>query len=91
MKRSTWKALLIISIILAILLFMFTVFIWALSGATGALLFGLLNGGDMPDTSHYTYGYFMQNFVGSPMFWVSLADVALMITSIVMLIIKRKK
>jgi hypothetical protein len=91
MKRTVWKWLLGISIAVFMLLILFTLGIWALSNV-GAVLVRLvfildedLQIGGIP------FAAVMENFVGSPMFYAFVADLAVLTTSVTALIVTKKR
>ena len=93
MKRAVWKWIFGISLTLFILLGLFTVGIWALGNATAAMA-GAIMGYTDPDTFGYRYlsfGEFLSNFIGSPMFYVYLADLAALVPSAVALAVTKKR
>ena len=91
MKRSAWKWILGISIVGLVLLVIFTVGLWALANA-GAVLMRLVF---ILDEDLELYGIpfadFMANFVGSPLFYFYMADLAALLTSAAALIVTRKR
>ena len=91
MKRSVWKWLLGISIGVLVLLMIFTVFLWALMNV-GSVLFRLVFILDEDMTvSTIPFTAFVGNFVGSPLFYIYLADLAVLLSSIVALIVTWKR
>ncbi len=87
MSRKAWKRILIISILLFILTAMFVIGIWAIGNGAAALAAAILNGLEY----HYeSLGEFLLDFVGSPVFWVCAADLAVIVCAAVMLIITKK-
>ena len=92
MKRSVWKWILGISIALLLLIGVYLVIFWALGNATGALASALMSiNSDSFTFNEITFLEFYSNFIGSPMFYISLVPIISLIMSIVMLIITRKK
>ena len=89
--RMACKWLLGISIGLLITLILFTFVSWALWGATGVFFYALSteNGSISPEELSLT-GFF-SNFIGSPMFYMYLADVLVLLCSLVALIIIRQQ
>lgn len=93
MKRAVWKWTFWISVVLLVLLMLFTVGIWALGNATAAIAGGIMESID-PDNFGYQYFFldeFVVNAIGSPMFYIYLADLAVMLSSIVAMILTRKQ
>ena len=88
MPRKFWKWVLGISIALLILLILFTVFIWMLANVSGILFYMLSMGNAPVQIGGISFGEFMSNFVGSPIFFVYLADIIALVTAAIML---RKK
>ena len=87
MKRSVWKWLLGISLVLLVLLILFTFAAWFLVNVGGAIFLALLG-----NTEIHTmpFGTFMANFVGSPLFYVYMADLVLLLSSATALVVTRK-
>lgn len=88
MKRKAWKWIFGISLVGLILLALFTVWIWVMLNVCGALLLTLMGNQEihaMPMVD------FLSNFVGSPMFYIYMADLVVLLTSAVALVITRKK
>ena len=88
MKRSVWKWLFGISLVLLVLLILFTIGIWVLVNIAGAILLSLMGNQEihaMPMSD------FFANFVGSPMFYIYMADLAVLLSSVVALVVTRKK
>ena len=91
MKRKTWKWIFGLSLAGLILLLCFTVFLWVLSNV-GAVLFRMLFILDEDlQVSGISFGQFMSNFVGSPLFYGYVADLAVLLGSSAALIISRKR
>ena len=91
MKRSAWKWILGISIVGLVLLVIFTIGLWALANA-GAVLMRLVFILDEDLELHsIPFADFMANFVGSPLFYVYMADLAALFTSAAALIVTRKR
>lgn len=91
MKRSAFKWLLGISIAVLVFIAVNMVVFWALGNATGALASALMSiKSDSFAFNGITFFEFCSNFIGSPMFYVSIVAVISLITSIVLLIITRK-
>ena len=77
-----------ISIGVLVLLVLLTVSIWVLLNIGGAILLALMGNQEihaMPMVD------FLSNFVGSPMFYIYMADLAVLLSSAVALIVTRKK
>lgn len=91
MKRSVWKWVLGVSIVLLVFILAFLVVLWALANATAAMASALMSYAEhAPSYKYMSLLNFYSDFVGSPMFYISLVPVISLITSIVMLIITRK-
>ena len=88
MKRKAWKWLFGISLVLLVLLILFTIGIWVLLNIGGAILLTLMGNQEI---SAIPMADFLSNFVGSPMFYIYLADLVVLLTSAVALVITRKK
>ncbi len=89
MKRSVWKWILAISIVLLILLIVFFVGVSALANLAGAASGSAM---DTNGLSEYTsLKDNLYNAVGSPWFYVCVADIILLTVSVVALIITRNK
>ena len=91
MKRSTWKKIMTASIIILVLLIMFTIGLWALANAAGILLRLLFILDEEMEYSGMPFSVFMANFVGSPLFYVYMADLAALTTSAIALFLTRKR
>ena len=92
MKCKVWKWIYGISLALLVLLAVFTVGIWALGNATAAMA-GAIMGQMDPDNFGYRYlsfGQFITDFIGSPMFFVCLAVFMAHIASVTALVFNRK-
>ncbi len=86
MKRTGWKAAFGISLALLILIFFFLLFLWA----AGTLLMTMLSAGlGQPLPEYQSFGEFCSAFLGSPLFWFSLADAALLLLSTAMLLFRK--
>ena len=91
MKRTVWKWLLGISIAVFVLLVLFTLGIWALANV-GAVAFRLVFILDEDlQVSGIPFAAFMENFVGSPMFFAFAADLVVLTTSVTALIVTKKR
>ena len=92
MKRSVWKWTLGISIALLVLILGFLVVFWAVANATVAMASALMSYAEhAPSYKYINLLEFYSNFIGSPMFYISLAPIITLITSIVMLIVTKDK
>ena len=91
MKRSVWKWLLGISIAVFVLLVLFTYGLWILANVGGVLMRMVFILDEDLQISGIPFDAFMANFVGSPLFYVYAADLSVLGTSIVALIITRKR
>ena len=88
MKRSVWQWLFGISLVVLVLLILFTIGIWVLLNIGGAILLTLMGNQEI---SAMPMADFLSNFVGSPMFYIYLADLAVLLSSVVALVVTRKK
>ena len=86
--RSAWKWLFGISIAVLVLLVLLTFGIWVMLNIGGAILLTLMGNQQI---SAIPMADFLSNFVGSPMFYIYLADLVVLLTSAVALVITRKK
>ena len=87
--RVFCKWLLGISIGVLIALVLFTFFSWALFGATGMFFYTLTaESGNIPAEEFVLTGFF-SNFVGSPMFYMYIVDIFVLVLSIVGLVATR--
>ena len=91
MKRSTWKKIMTASLIILVLLMIFTVGLWALANAAGILLRLLFILDEDMEVTGMPFSVFMANFVGSPLFYVYMADLAALTASAIALFLTRKK
>ena len=91
MKRKTWKWIFGISLIVLFLLCVATVGIWILANIGGVLLLLLAMGSEDISVQGISFREFMSNFVGSPMFYLFMADLAVMVASIAGLILTGKQ
>ena len=88
MSRKFFKVTCILSVILFFLLILFTLFSWFLANVGGVLFLmltlGALNfvGISLPE--------FLENFVGSPLFYVFLVDILAFLGSVTGLILVKK-
>jgi len=88
MKRSIWKWSLGFSIAGLILLGLLTVGIWLMLNIGGALFLTLMG---QTELSAISMPEMLANFVGSPMFWLCLADLLVLILSVIMLAVTKKE
>jgi len=88
MNRKVWKWLLGISIGVLILLVLLTLGIWVLLNIGGAVLLSLMGNTEI---TAIPFGEFMSNFVGSPMFYIYLADLIVLMGASLMLMITKKR
>ena len=94
MKHRIWKYLLSISLALLPFLFFTIISVWALGCSVGSFISSIMNYPELNLTNDVplTFGaYLCGDFIGSPLFYVCLADVTILAISIVMLIVKRKQ
>lgn len=91
MKRSVWKWLFGISLVLLVLLMVFTVFLWGLANAAGVLFRMLFILDEDMTVSSIPFRAFMANFVGSPLFYIYLADISALLTGIIGLVATKKR
>jgi len=89
--RLVCKWLLGISIGVLIALALFTFFSWALWGATGMFFYTLTAESGGISLKELSLTGFFSNFVGSPMFYIYLADVLVLLCSTVALIITKRQ
>ena len=88
MKRKTWKRIFVVSVVMLILLIVVTIVMWALLNVCGAIFLAMLGHrkiGAMP------FSEYMSNFVGSPMFYICMADLTVLLGSATVLVTTRKK
>ena len=88
MNRSIWKWIFGISLIALVLLLMLTFGIWVLLNIGGAILLALMGNQEI---TAMPMGKFLSNFIGSPMFYIYLADLVVLLSSTVALIVTRQK
>lgn len=92
MKRKVFKWMLGISIALLLFIVVYFVVFWSLANAGMALASALMNYAEhAPQYNYITLFEFYSNNIGSPMFYISIVAVISLITSIVMLIVTRKR
>ena len=90
MKRSVWKWMFYISIVLLVFILAFLVVFWALANATAAMASALMSyAKHAPSYKYLNLLDFYSDFIGSPMFYISLVPIISLIMSIVMLVITR--
>lgn len=91
MKKSFWRGLCITCIVLSVPLALFHVVIVGLAAA-GAVLFALMTmSPEMLEGADFSWGAVYANFVGSPLFWVDIVMAAVLILSIVMWILCKRR
>ena len=88
MKRTGWKWLLGLSIVVLVLLVLFIFGAWALLNICGALFLTLLGNAEITAIS---FPAFVENFIGSPIFYIFLMDFAALFGALIMLIVTRKR
>ena len=91
MKRRAWKWIFGISLTLLILLVLFTIVLWGLANAAGVLLRLLFILDEDMEISMMPFSVFMSNFVGSPLFYIYIADLATLVPSAVALAVTKKR
>lgn len=91
MKRSTWQKIMTASLIILVLLMIFTVGLWALANAAGVLLRLVFILDEDMEVTGIPFSAFMANFVGSPLFYVYMVDLAALTTSAIALFLTRTK
>ena len=91
MKRSAWKWIFGLSLTGLVFLLIFTVALWALANAAGVMLRLLFILDEDMTVSGMPFSVFMSNFVGSPLFYVYVLDVAALLVAIVALVVTRKQ
>lgn len=92
MNRSVWKWLFGVSLAILVLLVLFTVFLWALGNSVGALGSAIMSYTDN-DVFAYngtTFDEFLGSLPGSPLFYMYIADIAVLLSSITILIVTHK-
>ena len=91
MQRKAWKWVFGLSLAGWILLILFTFGLWILMNV-GSVLFRMLFILDEDMTVHgISLAAFLSNFVGSPLFYVYLADGAALLISAAVLIVTKKR
>ena len=91
MKRFVWKWTLGISVAVFVLLVLFTFGLWILANVGGVLLRLVFILDEDFQVSGIPFGAFMANFVGSPLFYLYVTDVAVLSASVIALIITRER
>ena len=89
--RVFCKWLLGISIGVLIALVLFTFFSWALFGATTMFFHALTAESGNIHSEELSLAEFLSNFVGSPMFYMYLADLSVLVLSVVGLVATRSQ
>lgn len=87
MSRKPFQILCIVSVILFFLLVLFTLFIWFLVNVGGALFLAVMGHSSMEGMP---LSEFLSNFIGSPMFYIFLADILAFIISVTGLTMTKK-
>lgn len=93
MKRSGWKFVFGFSLIVLVLLVLFTILLWALYNSMGVLVDGIVNGmsGDAFVHKDTTFTeYICTDFIGSPLFYMYLVDVAALTASLIALVATKR-
>ena len=92
MKRKVFKWMLRISIALLLFIVVYFVVFWSLANAGMALVSAMMSYSEEVGSYEFvSFFKFYKSFIGSPMFYVSIVAVISLITSIVMLIVTRKR
>lgn len=92
MKRKVFKWMLGISIALLLFIVVYLVVFWSLANAGVALVSAMMSYAEEVGSYEFvSFFEFYKSFIGSPMFYVSIVAVISLITSIVMLIVTRKR
>ena len=92
MKRKVFKWMLGISIALLLFIVVYLVVFWSLANAGVALVSAMMSyAEEVGSYELVSFFEFYKSFIGSPMFYVSIVAVISLITSIVMLIMTRKR
>ena len=92
MKRKIFKWMLGISIALLLFIVAYFVVFWSLANAGMALVSAMMSYSEEVGSYEFvSFFEFYKSFIGSPMFCVSIVAVISLITSIVMLIVTRKR
>jgi hypothetical protein len=88
MNRKVWKWLFGISVGVLILLVLLTFGFWVLVNIGGAILLSLMGNTEI---AAMPFSVFMSNFVGSPMFYIYLADLIVLMGASLMLMITKQR
>ena len=88
MKRSIWKWGLGLSTVGLVLLGLLTVGIWLMLNIGGALFLTLMG---QTGLTAISMSEMLANFAGSPMFWLCLADLLVLVLSAIMLAVTKKE
>ncbi len=88
MTRKAWKWAFGISLTLLFLILGFLLFLWS---AATVLLTMWTAGLGQPLPEYQSFWEFYENFPGSPLFWLFLADVIVLVLSAVLLIFGKKE
>ena len=91
MKRTVWKWLLGISAAVFVLLVILTAGIWALANVGAVLMRMVFILDEDLQVSGIPVAAFLENFVGSPMFYAFTVDLTVLLTSATALIVTRKR
>jgi len=87
MTRTVLKWLLGISVVVLVLLIGFTIGFWVLFNIVGAILLSLMGNTEIHGIP---FSEFMANFVGSPLFYVYIADFTVLAGSLIALAVTHK-
>ena len=90
MTIKFWKRLFGFSAILLILLIIFTYGLWIMANVGAALMRIVFILDEDLQLSGIPFAKFMENFVGSPLFYMYIADLTILLCSAVAWIAKRK-
>jgi hypothetical protein len=88
MNRKVWKWLFGISVGVLILLVLLTFGFWVLVNIGGAILLSLMGNTEI---AAMPFSVFMSNFFGSPMFYIYLADLIVLMGASLMLMITKQR
>ena len=91
MTLKFWKRLFWFSVILLILLIIFTYGLWIMANVGAALMRIVFIWDEDLHLSGIPFTKFMENFVGSPLFYMYIADLIVLLGSAVAWIAKRKE
>lgn len=78
MKRKIWKRIFVASLVLLVMLMVFTILLWGMANAAGVLLRLLFILDEDMEVHGIPFAEFMSNFVGSPLFYVYVADLVVL-------------